>query len=189
MCRVIRVSPARDQGFEPLHGHVHGDHGPACRLVVLPIAWMWRRRPVAHGSRSLAAAPRRTRVHTCCRVARWEPEAALRQPAQAWRRVLPPGQGKPLAGRLDDAKPATRGQAMDAIATRQDPTTAGSRRAHQGVGGLRRFRQHVRPWGLRLEVTPAAWAAGGVPCQHTTPWAAHLMREVNAPAGVKVSVW
>jgi hypothetical protein len=78
---------------------------------------------------------------------------------------------------------------MDAIATRQDPTTAGSRRAHQGVGGLRRFRQHVRPWGLRLEVTPAAWAAGGVPCQHTTPWAAHLMREVNAPAGVKVSVW
>ena len=67
----------------------------------------------------------------------------------------------------------------------KESTTDAYLRGHPYVCGTRLFRQQVIPWGLRLSVKQEACAAVGVPCRKTTAWAAHLMREVNAPAGVK----
>jgi hypothetical protein len=89
---------------------------------------------------------------------------------------------------IDDSKQANRGQAMDAIATMQAPTTDAYLWGHQDVCGTIRFREHVIPWGIRLSVKPEACAAVGLPFQNTPQLAAHLMREVHAPAGVRVVV-
>ena len=63
--------------------------------------------------------------------------------------------------------------------------TDASRRGHPDVCGRLLFRQHVIPWGLRLEVKKEACAGVGVPFQTTTEWAAHLRRECQARAGGK----
>jgi DDE superfamily endonuclease len=103
-------------------------------------------------------------------------------------RVLHPGKGETIYLIIDDSKTAKRGQAMDAIAKMKDPTTDAYIRGHQYVCGTLLFRRHVIPWGIRLYVKPEACAAAGVPFQKTTQLAAHLIREFNAPAGVKVVV-
>jgi hypothetical protein len=150
MFRVIRVPPSLDKFVQPLQGHVHWEHFPYCRRLVLTLALMWGRRHVANVSRYLEAAHHRTRVHNFLLVERWAPEAARRQQAQAWLRVRHPGQGAPLDWIIDDSKTAKRGQAMDAIATMKDATTDAYIRGHQSVCGLLLFRGHVIPWGLRL---------------------------------------
>jgi Transposase DDE domain len=121
-------------------------------------------------------------------VGRWDPEAALHQLAQALLRGLHPGTGETLYLIIDDSKTATRGQAMDAVAKMQAPTTDAYIWGHQYVCGTLLFRQHVIPWGIRLYVKPEACAAVGVLFQKTTQLAAQLIREFNAPAGVKVVV-
>ena len=78
---------------------------------------------------------------------------------------------------------------MDAVAKMQAPTTDADIRGHQDVCGTRRFRQHVIPWGLRLYVKTEACVSVGISFRNTTQLAAPLLREFNAPAGVKVVVW
>ena len=131
----------------------------------------------------------RTRFNNFFLVARWDPEAALRQLAQALLRGLHPDKGETIYLIIDDSKTATRGQAMDAVAKMKDPTTDAYIWGHQDVWGTLRCRPHGIPWGIRLYVKQEAGAAVGVPFQKTTPLAAHLMREFNAPAGVRVVVW
>jgi len=188
MFRVIRVPPSLDKFFQPLQGHFHWDHFTYFRLLVLTIAFMWGRRNVANVYRYLDAAHHRTRFNNFFLVERWEPEAALRQQAQALLRVLHPGKGETIYLIIDDSKKAKRGQAMDAIAKMKDPTTDAYIWGHQYVCGILLFRGHVIPWGIRLYVKQEACAAVGVPFQKTTQLAAHLIREFNAPAGVKVIV-
>jgi hypothetical protein len=89
-------------------------------------------------------------------VPRWAPEAALPQKAQALLRALAPQSGEPVSLIRDDAKQATRGTQMAAIATMQDPTTATSIRGHPDVCGLWRCRPHGSPRDRALE-------AGGLP--------------------------
>jgi len=89
---------------------------------------------------------------------------------------------------IDDSKKAKRGRAMDAIAKMKDPTTDAYLQGHQYICGILLLRQHVIPWGIRLYVKQEACAAVGVPFQKTIQLAAHLIREFNAPAGVKVIV-
>jgi Transposase DDE domain len=89
---------------------------------------------------------------------------------------------------LDDSKKAKRGKAMEAVAKMKDPALDAYIRGHQYVCATLLFRQHVIPWGIRLYVKKEACAAVGVPFQKTTQLAAQLIREFNAPAGVKVVV-
>lgn len=188
MFRIIRVPPALDKFFQPLKGHFQWDHFAYFRLLVLTIACMWGRRNVANVYRYLDAAHHRTRFNNFFLVKRWDPEAALRQQAQALLRVLHPGKGETIYLIIDDSKKAKRGQAMDAIAKMKDPTTDAYIRGHQYVCGILLCRQHVIPWGIRLYVKQEACVALGIPFQKTTQLAAHLIREFNAPAGVKVVV-
>ena len=168
MFRIRRVPALPDRFFDPLRSHVHWNPWMDVRLLVVAMACMWGRRHVAHRYRDLDAEPHRTHFHNFCLVARWDPEAALRQKAQAWLRALRPGPGATLDWSLEDAKQATRGQAIDASATRQDPTTAAASRGHPEVGALLVCRDHVLPVGIRLEVTQGPCAALGRPVR-TTP--------------------
>jgi hypothetical protein len=145
-------------------------------LLVLTMACMWGRRNVAHVHRYLAATPHRTRVNNFFFVARWDPEAALRQKAQALLRALRPGQGATLDVILDDAKTAKRGKAMAAVAKMKAPTTNAYIRGHQDGCAIR----------LYVKNTPCTTV--GVPFHTTTEWAAQLIREFLPPAGVKVMV-
>jgi hypothetical protein len=150
MFRIICVPPTLDQFFQPLHGPVHWDHFADVRLLVLTIAVLGGRRNVAHLDRSLDAEPHRTRFTNFFLVERWDPDAALRPQAQAWRRALRPKQGETIAGVLDDSKQATRGRTMDAVATRQDSTPDTYIRGHQDVCAILVCRDHVIPGGIRL---------------------------------------
>jgi hypothetical protein len=188
MFRIIRVPPALDKFFQPLEGHFHWHHFAYFRLLVLTMAFMWGRRNVANVYRYVDAVHHRTRFNNFFLVERWDPEAALRQLAQASLRGLHPDKGDTIYLILDDSKTAKRGQAMEAIAKMKDPTTDVYIRGHQYVCGTLLFRQHVIPWGIRLYVKQEACAAVGVPFQKTTQLAAHLIREFNAPAGVRVVV-
>jgi hypothetical protein len=119
----------------------------------------------------------------------WDPEAALRQQAQAWLRVLRPGKGETRDVSIDDSKTATRAKAMDAMAPLQDPTTDASSRGPQDVGAILGSRDHVMPCGLRLAVKQAQGPTVGVPCHKTPELAAPRIRECTPPAGVKVVAW
>jgi hypothetical protein len=188
MCRIRRVPALLDKFFDPLRSHVHWHPWMDVRLLVVAMACMWGRRHVAHRYRDLDAEPHRTRFNNFVLVARWDPEAALRPKAQAWRRALRPGPGATLDWSLEDAKKATRGQAMAASATRQDPTTAAASRGHPEVGALLVCRDHVLPVGIRLEVTQEPCAALGRPVRTTPELAAQLIREVKPPTGGTVVV-
>jgi len=188
MFRLIRVPPALDKFFQSLHGHFHWDHFTYCRLLVLTIAVMWGRRHVAHLYRYLDAEHHRTRFNTFFVVERGDPEAALRQQAQALLRALRPAKGETIYVLLDDSKQATRGKVLDAVAKMQDPTLDAYIRGHQDVCGLLLFRGQVIPFGIRLYVKKAPCAALELPFRKTTALAAPLIREFQAPAGVQVLV-
>jgi hypothetical protein len=121
-------------------------------------------------------------------VERWDPEAALRQQAQQLLRSLRPRKGETRYVVLDDAKNATRGRTMDAVATMKDSTTDAYIRGHQDVGALLVCRDHVIPFGIRLYVKQAPCSALGLPFRTTTELAAQRLREFKAPMGVTVVV-
>lgn len=185
MFRIIRVPPALDKVFQSLSGHVHWDHFTYFRLLVLAIAVMWGRRNVANLYRYLEAEHHRTRFNNFFLVERWDPEAALRQKAQALVRALRPAKGETLYFLLDDSKKAKRGQAMDAVATMKDPTSDAYIRGHQAVCGIVLFRGQVIPFGIRLSVKKAQCAALELPCRTTTEWAAPLIQACQAPGGAR----
>jgi SRSO17 transposase len=188
MFRIIRVPPSLDQFFRPLHRHFHWDHFEYFRLLVLAMAFAWGRHNVANLYRYLDAQHHRSRFNNFFLVQRWDPAAALRQKAQELLRALHPQPGDVVYLILDDSKKAKRGKRMDAVAKMKDPTIDAYIRGHQYVCGTLLFRQHVIPWGIRLYVKKEACAALGVPFHKTTELAAQLIRECNAPAGVKVIV-
>jgi SRSO17 transposase len=188
MFRIIRVPPSLDQFFRPLKGHFHWDHCTYFRLLVLAIAVMWGRRNVANLYRYLEVEHHRTRFNNFFLVERWDPEAALRQKAQAMLRSLHPGKGETIYLIIDDSKHAKRGKAMDAIAKMKDPTTDAYIRGHQYVCAILVYRDHVIPFGIRLYVKQAQCPSVGVPFHKTTELAAQLIRECTPPAGVKVVV-
>jgi len=90
MFRIRRVPPSLDKFFQPLHGHFPWDHFTYFRFLVVTIALMWGRRNVANVYRYLEAPSHRTRWNNVFLVARWDPEAALRQKAQELLRALHP---------------------------------------------------------------------------------------------------
>jgi len=148
MFRIIRVPPSLDKVFQPLNGPFQGAHVASFRLLVLTIAFRWGRRNVANLDRYLDAAHHRTRFNNFFWVERWDPEAALHQKAQAWRRALRPGTGATLYLIIDDAKKAKRGKAMDAIAKLKDPTTAAYIWGHQYVGACSSRAGSSKPAGM-----------------------------------------
>jgi hypothetical protein len=188
MFRIIRVPRTLDKFFRPLHRHFHWDHFEYFRLLVLVMAFAWGRHNVANLYRYLDAQHHRTRFNNFFLVQRWDPEAALRQKAQELLRALAPRPGDTVYLILDDSKKTKRGKRMEAVAKMKDPTTDAYIRGHQYVCGTLLFREHVIPWGIRLYVKKEACAAVSVPFQKTTELAAQLIREFNAPAGVKVLV-
>jgi hypothetical protein len=189
MFRIIRVPAILDKFFEPLRSPFHWNQGMYFRLLVVAMACMWGRRKVANLYRYLDAEPHRTRFNNFFLVERWDPEAALRQQAQAWLRARRPGQGETIDVIIDDSKNAKRGKTMDAIATMQDPTTAASIRGPQDVGAMLVGRDHVIPFGIRLSVKKAPCAVLGLPFRQTTELAAPLIREFKPPTGGQGVVW
>ena len=188
MFRIIRVPAGLDNFFQSLERCFHWNHFSYFRLLVVTMAFMGGRRNVANLSRYLEAPFHRTRFNNVFLVERWDPEAALRQKAQELLRALHPRRGDPLYLLIDDSKKAKRGQHMDAGAKMKDPTRDAYIRGHQYVCGILVCRQQVIPWGMRLYVKHAPCGTVGVPFRNTTALAAQLIREFNAPAGVKVMV-
>jgi SRSO17 transposase len=177
-----------DKFFRPLHRHFHWDHFEYFRLLVLVMAFTWGRHNVANLYRYLDAQHHRTRFNNFFLLERWDPEAALRQKAQELLRALRPGKGETVYLIMDDSKKAKRGKVMDAIAKLKDPTTKAYIRGHQYVCAILVYRDHVIPWGIRLYVKKEQCVGVDVPFRKTTELAAQLIREFQAPAGVKVVV-
>jgi hypothetical protein len=188
MCRIIRVPPGLDNFFRPLRPRFHWNHFDYVRLLVLAMAFAWGRRHVAHLYRYLDAPHHRTRFNNFFLVQRWDPEAALRQKARELLLALQPQPGETLYLVIDDSKKAKRGTQMDAVAKMKDSTIDAYIRGHQYVCGILAFRQQVIPYSIRLYVKKAHSTSLGLPFRTTTELAAQLIREFQAPVGVKVMV-
>jgi SRSO17 transposase len=188
MFRLLRVPPSLDKFFQPLHGHFHWDHFTYFRLLVVTIACMWGRRNVANVYRYLEAPSHRTRLNNFFLVARWDPEAALRQKAQELLEALHPQPGETIYLLIDDSKKAKRGQCMEAVAKLKDPVTDTYIRGHQYVCAILVCRGQVIPWGIRLYVKPQQAKALGLPFRKSTELAAQLIRELKAPGASNVMV-
>jgi SRSO17 transposase len=188
MFRIVRIPPSLDTFFHPLQSCFHWDHFTYFRLLVLVTAFAWGRRNVANLYRYLEARHHRTRFNHFFLVQRWDPEAALRQKAHELLRALHPGQGDVLYVGIDDSKKAKRGKAMDAVAKMKDPMIDAYIHGHQYVCAILIFRDYIIPYGIRLYVKPEQAAALELPFRKTTELAAQLIREFQAPAGVKVIV-
>jgi SRSO17 transposase len=188
MFRIIRVPPSLDKFFRPLNRHFHWDHFTYFRLLVVTIAFMWGRRNVANVYRYLEASSHRTRFNNFFLVARWDPEAALRQTAQELLRSLHLQPGETIYLVIDDSKKAKRGQCMDAVAKMKDPVTDTYVWGHQYVCAVLVCRNQVIPWGIRLYMTPAHAKALRHPFRKTTELAAQLIRDFQPPCGRNVTV-
>jgi SRSO17 transposase len=188
MFRILRVPPSLDKFFRPLHGHFHWDHFTYFRLLVLTMAFMWGRRNVANVYRYVDAEHHRTRFNNFFLVARWDPEAALRQQAQELLRSLRPGIGETIYLILDDSKKAKRGRTMDTVAKMKDPVLDAYIRGHHYVCAILVCRGQVIPMGIRLYVKQEQCGALRRPFRKTTELAAQLIREFQAPTGGKVLV-
>jgi SRSO17 transposase len=188
MFRIIRVPPSLDKFFRPLRGHFHWDHFTYFRLLVVIIAFMWGRRHVANMYRYLEAPAHRTRFNNFFLVERWDPEAALRQKAWELLRAMNPQPGETVYLILDDSKKAKRGRAMDAVAKMKEPTLDAYIWGHHYVCAVLVCRRQVIPWGIRLYAKQEHCAGLQLPFRKTTELAAQLIREFQAPAGVKVVV-
>jgi SRSO17 transposase len=188
MFRIIRVPPVLDKFFHSMQPHFHWNHFAYFRLLVVVIAFAWGRRNVASLYRYLDAQHHRTRFNNFFLVARWDPEAVLRHKAQELVMALHPSKGETLYLVIDDSKPAKRGSHMDAVAKMKDPVTEGYIQGHQYVCAILRFRDQVIPYGIRLYVKREHCPALELPFRKTTELAAQLIREFEAPAGVKVMV-
>jgi hypothetical protein len=188
MFRIVRIPPSLDTFFHPLQSCFHWDHFTYFRLLVLAMAAMWGRRNVANLYRYLEAEHHRTRFNNFFLVKRWDPEAALRQQAQALLRALRPTKGETIYLLIDDSKKAKRGMAMEAVAKMKDPTIDAYIRGHQYVCGILLFRGQVIPFGIRLYVKKGQCAALELPFRKTTELAAQLIRELQVPPGVQVLV-
>jgi hypothetical protein len=121
-------------------------------------------------------------------VARWDPEAALRQKARELLQALHPQPGETVYLVIDDSKKAKRGTAMDAVAKMRETTTEAYIWGHQDVCAILLFRHDVIPWGIRLDVKQAHCAALERPFRKTTEVAAQLIRAFTPPDGVDVMV-
>jgi hypothetical protein len=157
-------------------------------LLVVVIAFAWGRRNVASRYRYLDTQNHRTGCNNFCVVVRWDPEAALRQQAQEVVMALHPRKGERLYLVIDDSKTAKRGTHMAAVAKMKDPVTEGDIQGHQYGCAIVRFRDQVMPYGSRLYVKREHGPALDLPFRKTTELAAQLIRECEAPAGVKVVV-
>jgi SRSO17 transposase len=188
MFRIIRVPPTLDNFFHTLQPHFHWDHFAYFRLLVLVIAFAWGRRTVSSLYRHLDTKPHRTRFNNFFLVQRWDPETALSQKARELLVALRPVLGETRYLVIDDSKKAKRGKQMDAVAQMKDSTTNAYIRGHQYVCGILVFRQHVIPYGIRLYVKQEHSGALGRPFRKTTELAAQLIRECQAPAGLRVVV-
>ena len=188
MFRIIRVPSALDQFFCTMKPHFRWDHWTDFRLLVLVIAVAWGRRNVANLYRYLDAPYHRSRFNNFFLVARWDPEAALRQKARELLQALHPQPGETVYLVIDDSKKAKRGTAMDAVAKMRDTTTEAYIRGHQYVCAILLFRHYVIPWGIRLYVKQAHCAALELPFRKTTEVAAQLIRAFTPPDGVDVMV-
>jgi SRSO17 transposase len=188
MFRMIRVPFVLDEFFHTLQPHFHWNHFAYFRVLVVVIAFAWGRRNMASLYRHLDAQHHRTRFNNFFLVARWAPEAALLQKAQELVRALHPRKDETLYLVIDDSKTAKRGIHMDAVAKMKDPVTEGYSQGHQYVCAIVRFRDHVIPYGIRLYVKREHCPALDLPFRTTTELAAQLIREFEAPAGVKVMV-
>ena len=188
MFRIIRVPSILDNFFRTLHPHFRWDHWTYFRLLVLAMGVMWGRRNVANVYRYLEAPYHRTRFNNFFLVARWDPEAALRQKAHELLQGLGLRPGTTVYLVIDDSKKAKRGQCMDAVAKMKDAVSDTYLYGHQDVCAILMGRDHVIPWGIRLYVKPEQAKALGLPFQKTTELAAQLIREFRAPAGIKVVV-
>jgi DDE superfamily endonuclease len=186
MFRMIRVPFVLDEFFHTLQPHFHWNHFAYFRLLVVVMAFAWGRRTMASLYRHLDAPHHRTRFNNFFLVARWAPEAALLQKAQELVMALHPRKGETLYLVIDDSKTAKRGIHMDAVAQMKDPVTEGYLQGHQYVCAIVRFRDHVIPYGIRLYVKREHCPALDLPFRTTTGLAAQLIREFEAPAGVKV---
>ncbi|MDQ3831958.1 MAG: hypothetical protein M3361_22240, partial [Candidatus Tectomicrobia bacterium] len=156
------------------------------RWLVLAMAFRWGRRHVAKVYRYLEAEHHRSRLHDFFLVERWEPAAALRQKAHEWLRSLHPGPGETVYWVLDDSQHAQRGQVMDAVTKMKDPMTEASIRGPHSVGAMLICRGHVIAFGIRRYGEQEPCAPLGVPFRKTTALAARLIREFQAPRGLKV---
>jgi hypothetical protein len=188
MFRRIRVPAALDQFFCTMKPHVRWDHWTYVRVLVLVIAVAWGRRTVANLYRYLDVPYHRSRFNHFFLVARWAPEAALRQKARERLQALHPQPGDTVDLVIDDSKQAKRGTAMDAVAKRRETTTEADIRGQQDVCAILLFRHDVIPWGLRLYVQQAHCAALECPFRKTTEVAAPLLRAFTPPDGVDVMV-
>jgi hypothetical protein len=172
MFRIIRVPSALDQFFCTMNPHFRWDHWTYLRLLVLVIAVAWGRRHVANLDRYLDAPYHRSRFNNFFLVARWDPEAALRQRARELIQALHRQPGETVYLVIDDLKQAERGTAMDAVAKTRQTTTEAYMRGHQYVCAILLLRHDVIPWGIRLYVTQAHGAALELPFRKTTEVAA-----------------
>jgi SRSO17 transposase len=188
MFRIRRVPAALDQFFGTLQRHFHWGHWAYFRLLVLVIAFAWGRRTVANLYRYLDAQHHRSRFNNFFLVARWKPEAALRQKAEELLLALHPRPGETLYLVIDDSKKAKRGKAMDAVAKMKDPVTDAYIKGHQYVCAILVLRDAVIPYGIRLYIKKEHCGPLGRPFRKTTELAAQLIREFQAPSGVKVMV-
>jgi hypothetical protein len=109
MFRIIRVPSALDQFFCTMNPHFRWDHWTYLRLLVLVIAVAWGRRHVANLDRYLDAPYHRSRFNNFFLVARWDPEAALRQKARELIQALHRQPGETVYLVIDDLKKAERG--------------------------------------------------------------------------------
>ena len=190
MFKIVRMPEKVKPFFNSLRNCFKFNHHSHFQTLVVLMAFSWGRRNISHLCRHLdpKTFPHRTRFNNFFNVGRWDPQAALRQKAMELLAKLKPQKGDVIEFIIDDTKKLKRGKAMDAVNWIYDPTTKRKIRGHQYVTATLRFKGHSIPFGIRLYVKVEDCCEDGIKFKKTTQMAAELIKEFEAPEGVKVRV-
>ena len=192
MFRIVKFPVKLEPFFTGLELFFHWDHFTYFRTLTLLFAFAWGRRNISNLYRyidsDLETCPHRTRFNDFLLVARWDPAAALRQKTQAILKSLKPQPGEVLYLIIDSSAKKKSGKHMEGVSKIKDTNTGAYYMGHTYIEAIVHFRNFIIPSGMRLYVKPEECLSLDIVFYKLTQWAAQLIREFEAPEGIKVVV-
>lgn len=190
MFKIVRFPKKLDPFFESLKSEFHWEHFKYFRMLVLLTGFAWGRRNITALCRHIDEKRfhHRTRFNNFVNLDRWDVGEGLKKKAYEILASLKPRKGEIITIIIDDSKKKKTGKKMEAVGWIKDPLTGRTIMGHLFVKATIKFRGHLIPFAIYLYVKKEHCADMEIEFKKTTQCAAEMIREFDAPKGVRVRV-
>ncbi|MGH7889827.1 MAG: IS701 family transposase [Thermodesulfobacteriota bacterium] len=189
MIKIVRI-PKKVKGFfQPLRPCFSKPQWRHVQAIVLAMAIVWGKRNIQRLWESLGPDfPHRTKVNDFVVCTLWDPEAALRETALSQLKAMKPGKREEIFLILDDTGISKTGKEMEGAKGYWDHATGEYRWGHTVLFAFILFRDKLIPWSLKIYLGKDYCRDEKIVFKKLTEMAAEIIRDFQAPCGLKVTV-